>query len=301
MSLSGDRVSAVIVHYRTPAETERAARAVEETSPGAEILVVDNASGDRISAALAAGVPRARVVAEPGNLGYGAACNRGARETKRPYLLFLNSDAYARPGSVDALAAALDADPRAAATGPRLLFPDGSLQASIRRLPTPWRIFCESSGLAFLSGGRGPFSGHAATRQDHGRPRAVEALMGAVLLVRRTAFEEVGGFDEAFFLYAEETDLMERWRRAGWRVLFTPAAEFVHEGGRSGGDRLFGQLHSSLARYAAKHHGPASARWARAVLAAGAAIRYGAALLTPGETGRRRRARYRAALGGPAR
>ena len=70
--------------------------------------------------------------------------------------------------------------------------------------------------------------------------------MGAVLLVRRTAFEEVGGFDEAFFLYAEETDLMARWRRAGWRVLFAPAAEVVHEGGRSGGDRLFGQLHASL-------------------------------------------------------
>lgn len=301
MSLSGDRVSAVIVHYRTPAETERAARAVAETSPGTEILIVDNASGDGIAARLAAGLPAARVVAEAVNRGYGAACNRGAREAGRPYLLFLNSDAYARPGSVDALAAALDADPRAAAAGPRLLFPDGSLQPSIRRLPSPWRVFCESSGLAFLSGGRGILSGHAASRQDHGTPREVEALMGAVLLVRREAFEKVGGFDEAFFLYAEETDLMARWRRAGWRILFTPAAEFVHEGGRSGGDRLFGQLHASLARYAAKHHGPAAARFVRASLSAGAAARYGAALLTPGEAGRRRRARYRAALAGPAR
>jgi len=301
VSLSGDRVSAVIVHYRTPAETERAARAVAETSPGAEILVVDNASGDGVAGTLAAAVPRARVAVEPANRGYGAACNRGARETARPYLLLLNSDAYARPGAIEALAAALDADPRAAAAGPRLLSPDGSLQRSIRRLPTPWRIFCESSGLAFLLGGRGPFGGHTATLQDHGVTREVEALMGAALLVRRSAFEQAGGFDEAFFLYAEETDLMERWRRAGWRIVFTPAAEFVHEGGRSGGDRLFGQLHASLARYAVKHHGPAAGGFVRATLAAGAALRYGAALLTPGETGRRRRARYRAALAGPTR
>lgn len=301
MSLPGDRVSAVIVHYRTPGETERAARALAETSPATEILVVDNASGDGVASALSARVPSARVVTEASNRGYGAACNRGARETSRPYLLFLNSDAYARPGAVEALAAALDAEPRAAAAGPRLLSPDGALQPSIRRLPTPWRIFCESSGLGFLFGGREPFAGHTATRQDHGRPGTAEALMGAALLVRRSAFEEAGGFDETFFLYAEETDLMARWAKGGWRLLYAPAAEFVHEGGRSGGDRLFGQLHASLARYAEKHHGPAAGRFVRGALATGAALRYGAALVTPGEAGRRRRRRYLAALSGPAR
>jgi hypothetical protein len=301
VSFPGDRVCAVIVHYRTPAETERAARAVAEVSPGAQILVVDNASGDRVAETLAERIPAVRAVTETENRGYGAACNRGARETSRPYLLFLNSDAYARSASVETLAAALDADPGAAAAGPRLLSADGSLQPSIRRLPTPWRVFCESSGLAFLCRGRGLFSGHTATRQDHGKPRTVEALMGAVLLVRRSAFETAGGFDESFFLYAEETDLMARWRAAGWRILFIPAAEFVHEGGRSGGDRLFGQLHASLARYARKHHGAAAARFVRATLATGAALRLIAALLTPGEAGRRRRLRYRAALSGPAR
>ncbi len=301
MSPPGDRVSAVIVHYRTPAETERAARAIAESSPASEIVVVDNASGDAIAETLAGRVPAARVVAEPANRGYGAACNRGARETTRPYLLFLNSDAYARPGAVEALVAALDADARAAAAGPRLVFPDGRLQASIRRLPTPWRIFCESSGLGRLAGGRDPFSGHTATRQDHARPQAVEALMGAALLVRRSALDAVGGFDEAFFLYAEETDLMARWDRSRWRVLFAPAAEFVHEGGRSGGDELFGQLHASLARYTAKHHGRTAEWLVRGTLAAGAAVRYAVAILTPGETGRRRRRRYRAALSRSAR
>ena len=296
-SSPAERVAAVIVHFRTPDETVHAASEVARTAPAAEIVVVDNASQDGIAARLAESVPAARVLEEAVNRGYGAACNRGARETDRPLLLFLNSDAYVRPGAVDALAVALDADAGAAAAGPRLLDPDGSLQRSIRLLPTPRRILLESSGLAFLAGGRWPFAGHTKVHADHSRAQAVEALMGAALLVRRSAFEAAGGFDESFFLYAEETDLMARWRRAGWRVLYVPAAEVVHEGGRSGGDRLFGRLHESLARYAAKHHGAAAGSFARAVLAAGAALRYAAALVTPGDAGRRRRERYRAALG----
>lgn len=297
----GARTSAIVVHYRTPAETVRAARAVAETAPAAELLVVDNASGDDVAERLRREVPTARVVREGANRGFGTACNRGARETGRPYLLFLNSDAFLAPGAVAALEAALDRDAKAAAVGPRLRNPDGTLQPSIRRLPTPWRIFCESSGLAFLAGGRGRLSGHSATRQDHASPREVEALMGAVLLVRREAFEEGGGFDESFFLYAEETDLMARWRRGGWRLRFEPSAEAMHAGGASGGDALFGQLHASLARYARKHHGAFAAAFVRATLSAGAAMRYAAALATPGEAGRRRRARYRAALSGAAR
>ena len=287
----------MIVHYKTPEDTVAAAQAVAQTAPGAEILVVDNASGDGVAQDLASRVPSARLLREPSNRGYGAACNRGARETTRPFLLFLNSDACVRPEAVDRLVAALESDPGAAAAGPRLTGADGSLQSSIRLLPTPWRIFCESSGLAFLFGGREPFSGHTATREDHGVRRNVEALMGAALLVRRAAFEQAGGFDERFFLYAEETDLMARWAAAGWRILFVPEAEVIHAGGRSGGDRLFGQLHASLVRYVEKHHGRLAARLAAAVLDGGAALRYAAAWLTPGERGRARRERYRAALG----
>ena len=175
-----------------------------------------------------------------------------------PYLLFLNSDAVVRPGAVAALLAALDSDPRAAAAGPRLTHPGRFAPASIRRLPTPWRIFCESSGLAFLSGGREPFAGHAATRQDHAVARRVEALMGAALLVRRSAFEEVGGFDEGFFLYAEETDLMARWRARGWGSCTSPRPRSCTRAAAPAGDRLFGQLHASLVHYARKHHGAAA-------------------------------------------
>jgi GT2 family glycosyltransferase len=295
------RVSAVIVHYRTPDETIAAARGVVATAPVSETLVVDNASGDAIRDLLSTEVPSARLVVEPENLGYGAACNRGARETSRDFLLFLNSDAVVQPGAVDALVTALEGDPGAAVAGPRLENPDGTLQPSILRLPTLWRIFCESSGLAFLAGGRGPFRGHSATREDHSTPRRVESVKGAAMLVRRSAFEQVGGFDESFFLYAEESDLAARLRHAGWSVLFEPSARVIHRGGASGGDALFGQLHQSLAQHVARHQGPTAARLARVVLRAGAAVRYAVSLLTPGERGRTRRARYRAALAGARR
>jgi len=183
--------------------------------------------------------------------------------------------------------------------GPRLENPDGTLQPSILRLPTLGRIFCESSGLAALTGGR--LRGHSATREDHSRPQSVECVKGAALLVRRTAFEEVGGFDESFFLYAEESDLAARLRRRGWQVLFEPAARVVHRGGASGGDALFGQLNASLAAYVARHQGRFAGTLARAVLTAGSAARYAVSLVTPGEKGRVRRTRYRAALAGPPR
>jgi len=294
------RVSAVIVHFKTLPETVAAARALADTAPEAEIVVVDNASGDSIATRLSA-APATRLLIEPQNRGYGAACNRGARETNRPFLLLLNSDAFVQPRAVDALVAALEGDPGAAAVGPRLTNPDGTLQPSILRLPTLWRIFCESSGLAFLAGGRGPFRGHSATREDHSTAHAVESVKGAAMLVRRSAFEHVGGFDESFFLYAEESDLATRLRRRGWRILFEPAAGVVHCGGASGGDRLFGQLHAGLAQHVARHQGPRAARLARFVLKAGAAARYAISLLTPGERGRTRRARYRAALAGARR
>jgi hypothetical protein len=300
-SPAGKWVCAVIVHYRTTDETLESARAVAESAPEAELVVVDNASHDDVGSRLAAEVPSAQLLVQSENRGYGAACNHGARETRRDFLLFLNSDAVVQPDAVEALVSALDSDPRAAVVGPRLENSDGTLQPSILRLPTLSRILCESSGLAYLSGGRAPLRGHSATREDHSRARTVECVKGAALLVRRAAFEEVGGFDERFFLYAEESDLCARLSRRGWKILFEPAARVVHRGGASGGDVLFGQLNDSLAAYVERHQGKVAAAAARIVLTAGAAGRYLLSLVTPGERGRVRRSRYRAALAGPPR
>ena len=121
-------------------------------------------------------------------------------------------------------------------------------------------------------------------------------LRGAALLFRRSDFEEVGGFDESFFLYAEETDLLVRLAARGRDVLYVPEARVTHLGGGSGGDALFGELQAGLRHYVEKHHGRMAARAAGVFLFLGAAARWLLALITPGETGRRRRVRYRAAL-----
>ena len=293
--MSGEAVSVVIVHYRTPDETIAAARSAQALAPRADVLVVDNGSRDSISQRLSDAGSRARVVAERANRGYGAACNRGARETSRELLLFLNSDARLLDGSVRELENALRSDSRAAVSGPLLLDPDGTPQPSIQRFPTPWRIFCESSGLAALFGGR-IFRGHTKTAEDHGYRRAVETLKGAALLIRRSDFEAAGGFDETFFLYGEETDLIRRLADRGRAILFVPEAGVVHSGGGSGGDAIFALVHEGLKRYVRKHHGLAAATLSAGILWLGAAARYLAALVTPGDSGRRRRLRYRSAL-----
>ncbi len=293
------RVSAVIVHFRTPRRRSRAARAVAQHAPD----VGDRRRGQRLGGSESEDRARGRRArqrvscAKPVNRGFGAACNRGARETSRPYILFLNSDAYVRPGAVDALVAALEADPTAAGGGAAAL--SSRTARSSRRssgCPTPWRIFCESPGLAFLSGGRGLSPDTRRRGEDHDRAAiasrrswAPRSSCGA------TAFEEAGGFDEDFFLYAEETDLARPLaRRAGGASSSSRGAESCTRGA-SGGDALFGQLHASLGRYAAKHHGPLAARFAGVVLGGGAALRYAAAMATPGERAGVRRARYRAA------
>src|SRR2546427_554775 len=114
---------------------------------------------------------------------------------------------------------------------PGLLASDGPLQQSIQRLPAPWRIFCESSGLAALTGGRGVFRGHTKTCEDHSRAREVAAVKGAALAVRRRAFDEIGGFDESFFLFAQETDLLAPVSPRGPRIPFLPGAEVAHARG----------------------------------------------------------------------
>ena len=299
MSSPPGRVSAVVVHYRTLPDTIAAIRSLAANAPQTKVVVVDNASGDSVSSALATEAPAAKVLVASENVGYGGGCNRGARETDRALLLFLNSDAMVLPGAIEALVRAMDRDSRAAVVGPRLENPDGTLQRSILRLPRLSRIFFESSGLAYVT--RGLLRGHSATREDHARAQEVECVKGAALLVRRTAFEEVGGFYQRFFLYAEESDLCTRLRERGWRILFEPDARVVHRGGASGGDVLFGQLNDSLARYVTRHQGKLAGILARGVLSAGAAARYAISFATPGQRGRLRRLRYRAALAGPPR
>ena len=163
--------------------------------------------------------------------------------------------------------------PRAAIVGPRLRYPDGRLQPSVRGFPTPWRLATEYLFLRKLAPHSRALNAFYASGFDHETVREAEFVMGACMLVRRSAIDEVGLLDEDFFLFSEETDWAYRFEQAGWQVLFFPGAEFVHVYGAVHGGRMFKESVRGHLRFLAKHRGLRSAERARLILAAGCVLR----------------------------
>jgi GT2 family glycosyltransferase len=238
-----------------------------ESVAGYETVVVDNGSTDGTAALVRERFPAVRLI-EQDNRGMGGGNNTGMRAAAGGrYWLLLNSDAYlAAPGTLDRLVAFADAHPRAAVVGPRLTNPDGSLQRSVRGDPTAWRLATEYLFLRRLGPHTRALNAFYGAGFDHKSAAQVESLQGAALLVRRQAADEVGLFDEAFFMFSEETDWLYRFRQAGWQVWFTPAAEVVHLGGASHGGRLYAENLRGILRFVAKHRGAREAARARLVL-----------------------------------
>jgi N-acetylglucosaminyl-diphospho-decaprenol L-rhamnosyltransferase len=272
-------VSVVIVSYESRALLERCLAALAADAgrvASREVIVVDQASQDGTAAWLAAEQPDVRVVALPHNIGFGAGNNRGAAVASGRWLLLLNSDAFVRPGAVDELVRFAEARPAIGAAGPRLLWPDGRLQRSCRRFPTVFRIATEYLYLRKLGPRSRILNGFYCGEFAHDEPWRVDWLTGACLLVRRDLYERLGGFDEAFFLYSEEVDLLCRAAQLGAETWYDPAAEVVHvwggTAGRASAPTLQEQARSHV-RYLAKHASRARAGRARTVLLAGLRLR----------------------------
>jgi O-antigen biosynthesis protein len=231
-------VSVVMVAYGGLAWTERALRALlDHTEPVYELIVVDNPAGDGTAELLAREVEGATLLLNPANVGFSAACNQGAAHARGRHLAFLNNDLFVHPGWLPPLLAALDSHPSVAAAGPCFLNLDGSLQEAGALL--------SRSGAPYEYG-----SGDDPGRPEYRFPRAVDYLAGACLLVRRSAFCEVGGFDAAFGLgYYEDVDLCLRLAMAGGRTLYEPRSVVTHVRGGSGpSNRSTGALQSLVLR-----------------------------------------------------
>ena len=278
-------LSVVVVTYNALPYIEQCLASVA----GWEAVVVDHGSTDGTAKLVREKFPDVRVV-EQENLGLGAGWNRGIRETSSPYVLILNADAWAVGDGVERLLRFGESRPDAAVVGPKLLNTDGSLQRSVRGFPTLWRLATEYFFLRKLAPRSQALNAFYCGGFDHDRVLEVEFVMGSVMLVRREAIERVGPLDEDFFLFSEETDWCYRFRRAGWKVLFFPGAEFVHVGGASHGGRMFTENLRGHLRFLSKHRGPAEAERARRLLLAALRVR---GALFPGERGRM----YREAAG----
>lgn len=303
-------VTAVVVHFGSISSTEQTLRSLEAHAPEASIVVVDN---DGTLSGVAAGPSDRRryTLLSPGkNLGYGAAGNVAAQSSTGDYLLFLNNDVELDRGTVERLRGVLDREPEVAVVAPRLRDARGRPIPSIGRAPTPRRILFENLFLPRLIPGIAFFHGHHTARMSHRRPRDVETVLGAVFLIRRKAFDEVGGFDPRYFLFVEETDLFERLRRRGWRIRFDPAGTALHHGGIASRaldrETLDRWLHEGFRIFAREHYGPAGERRTVRALYAGALLRWLLSHVQPGagRLARSRRyaalcARYREELGRP--
>ena len=276
-------VSVVVVTFNSAQWIERCLESVR----GHETIVVDHGSDDGTLDVVRKHFPEARVI-EQENRGMGGGNNAGMRLASGPYFLLLNSDAWVVGDGIERLAAFADEHPDAAVVGPRLLNPDGSLQRSARAFPTLWRLATEYLFLRKLAPRSSLLNRFYEGGFDHDEAREVDWLFGACLLVRRDAADEVGLFDEEFFMFSEETDWCYRFRQAGWSVWFYPGAEVVHVGGASHGGRLFAENVRGHVRFLAKHRGMRYAERARRLLLAGVRLRL---LLFRGE----RRRSYREA------
>src|SRR4051812_30021868 len=275
---------------RRPRLDRRHARAGARALPrGARDRAAEQGPGRRLERGHACGVGRLVPAAELGRLGDGGRAGAARRPRRgappgggRPAAAALSRRAGAAPRARGSCALAGGGG----VAGPKLRYPDGRLQRSVRGFPTLWRLATESLFLRKLAPRSRAFNAFYGAGFEHDRPYEAEFLMGAVLLVRREAADTVGLFDEDFFMFSEETDWLYRFRQAGWQVLFTPDAEFVHVGGattkKSWGPMFKEQVRGHL-RFLDKHRGRREAERARRLLLVSLRLRGWA---FPGQRGR---------------
>lgn len=234
MTTDEPTVAVVIVNHNT--RDDLLACLDSLTGAGADqVVVADSGSSDGSLAAVADAHPDVARLALP-NLGFGQAANCGIRETTADAVVVANADTVFSPGSARRLGEFLAANPDVGAAGPKVVFPDGRTQLSARAFPDiPTAI-----GHAFL-GIVWPDNRwtrrYRLTDWDHESQRDVDWLSGCCVALNRQAFDEVDGFDPAYFMFVEDVDLCWRLGRAGWRVVFAPVAQVTHAVGASVGTR----------------------------------------------------------------
>ncbi|MFQ5575441.1 MAG: glycosyltransferase family 2 protein [Anaerolineae bacterium] len=239
--------------------------------PPPEVIVVDNASADGSAAMVRQEFPQVNLIASPRNLGYVGGNNLGAAAATGNALLLLNPDTRLHPGALRVLCGYLVAHPQVGAVGPQLLWPDGTVQSSRRRFPTPATLFWESTLLEQWFPRNRIARRYRFEDVPPTRPLTVDWLVGAALCIRRQAWQAVGPLDESFFMYFEETDWCRCCAAAGWEIHYLPQAQVVHYEGQSSGQVAAARtlrFQRSKLRYAEKWFGRGWAVAARLFLLA---------------------------------
>ena len=235
-------VSIVIVNYKVPEYLRETLRSVYQAQGGddAEIIIVDNASGDNSRELIANEFPAVRWIQLKHNIGFGKACNVGVQNACGTYILLLNPDTMISRNTLRLSIDFLEAHPEIGMLGPKILNPDGTLQASCKRgFPTPAGSFYHFTGLSRLFPKSKRLGRYNMTFLDPDCQAEVDAVSGSCMFLPKALFKQVGGFDERFFMYGEDLDLCYRIRESGHLVWYFPETQIIHRKGKSSAKSLF--------------------------------------------------------------
>jgi N-acetylglucosaminyl-diphospho-decaprenol L-rhamnosyltransferase len=275
------RLAVVIVSWRVRDLLRTCLRSLftdlEQSSLEAQVWVVDNASTDGSPEMVKEAFPQVDLIASDENLGFVRANNRALREiqdaTPQPKTIWLlNPDTEVLPGATAALLSTLGTDPQVGMVGPKLCYPNGSLQHSAFRFPDltqlAFDLFPFPARLYDT-----PLNGRYPHRlYDREQPFLVDFMLGASMMVKLATIIDVGRMDEGFFMYCEEIDWCWRMRKANWHIWCVPTVCVIHHAGQSSGQvrvASFLNLWKSRARLYARHHGPLTYRMARLLIRVG--------------------------------
>lgn len=253
-------VSIIIVNWNTRDILRDCLRSVYDQTQDIsfEVIVVDNASNDSSPAMIKTQFPQVILVENLKNKGFAAANNQGMTVAKGRYVLLLNSDTVVLDNAVAKTVAFADSHSEAAVIGCRVLNPNRTLQPTCFMFPFLLNIFLGSTYLYKLFPKSKFFGREQMTWWDRSNVMGVDVVTGCFMLVRRKALEQIGSMDERFFMYGEETDWCYRFKKAGWKILFTPDAEIIHLGGASTEQvkpEMTLQLRGSILLFIKKHRG----------------------------------------------
>jgi GT2 family glycosyltransferase len=263
------RLSIIIVSWNVSELLAACLRSIAATCPPeTEVIVVDSASRDDTVARVRREFPAVTLLAQAENVGFTRGSNIGLAAARGDTLLLLNPDTVLLEGAVPALLDSLNAHPQAGIAGPRTLNPDGTVQSTRRRFPSPLLAALESTWLQPLAPRR-MLDRYYVRDADDEATVEVDWVQGSCLLARREVYEQIGGLDEGFVMYSEELDWCRRARAAGWKVVYVGSASIVHYGGQSSGQagaQTHIRFNESKLRYVRKYHGRAAAQAVRAML-----------------------------------
>ena len=225
------------------------------------VTVVDNDSGDGTPEMVEREFPGVALVRAPGNVGFSAANNIAIHRTSHPYVLVLNPDTRVTEGALERIARVLDERERVGIAGPKLVLEDGSLDhAAKRAFPTPLGALAHFTGVGRREGASERLSQYRAPERGEEEAGSVDAVNGAFMMIRRSVLEELGGFDEGYWMYMEDLDVCYRFDAEGWVTWYEPSAVVVHlKAGTSGpirNPKLNRAFHYGMYRFYRKFYAP---------------------------------------------